>query len=474
MAIVGKGLLWQSERKNATEHHATIAMNVCLDCAGFPPAAPSHAACRVAPAASVSAALRAHVRELVSASPTSNPPVFEYPPRRATPRPGSEEPVAVAELRALIVSRGAALDAVRENAASARIVVGTLLADRLAGTLDDAESLIVNEAARALIADVDRAEASKTAALDASLVEADAVLEKLMAEFAAVSDALTSAEAGEAHDAVVIGSCVREWLPRVTAALSLAAALPRPYELTDATLCVVPSPPPSLGALVTAGISVADVRLEGLARVMRRVEPGGVLTFLVLYTAEARERPGFDASVAISSLVSAIAVDAVEAVRVAASPSRGALAPPSPPAPARWACGTCSLVNAAGSAECMACGAAAPAIPPPLPPPAARPAFKVVAGARLPLVSISPCPERAGATVSVTLASSGGLSSPRDDPAGRVLVICGVTIAGTPIASAAAVLPAAATSDGLRTPLALPGGAGVGWQVPCVSAAGTL
>jgi hypothetical protein len=44
----------------------------------------------------------------------------------------------------------------------------------------------------------------------------------------------------------------------------------------------------------------------------------------------------------------------------------------------------------------------------------------------------------------------------------------------THLTSATAMLPAAAISEGLVTPLVLPGLAGIGWQAPCISGVGTL
>ena len=419
----------------------------------------------------MAAALAAYTQAVAdSASAWSPPADFQYAPG-AVAKPSSGDPTAVTELRAHVLSVTAAQEAVRSNAEQARAAIAELTAQKTK-EVDDAGD--VAEAAATLLAAVDAAEQAKVVELDTALVAADAVLEALLTETTTVRDALAAALRAPLGPAVVIASCVGDWLPRLTAALARSASLPRPASLLDTTLLVVPAQPPALGLVLTQGAAAAGVQLGHFMR-KRDVGSGPVVVFKASFSPEARTRPGFDPANAAALLAATLAVDAIVAIR----PMEAAAAAAAPSQAMTWTCGACTLINASKITLCVACGGDRPKAPPParpavLPPPPAGSSptlaadFVPVRGAPSCPVTIVADAKRGSVTVRV-----GMPVLPSSEATPLRIIVRAVSYANGPVPCDA--LPfGAAPVRGIEPPFTVASAAGVGWQSPAVSARGTV
>jgi hypothetical protein len=134
--------------------------------------------------------------------------------------------------------------------------------------------------ADALRAEVAAAESTKITALESELVEADAALERALDGV----DALRAAAAGLSDGA--LAASAPALLARLQSLLDAAAALPT-GAVAEATLLVVPPPAissstgdaerPLLASLVTAHVTLDDVRVVGAAWDGCVCAPGGTL-----------------------------------------------------------------------------------------------------------------------------------------------------------------------------------------------------
>ena len=453
---------------------------VCVSCPGFPRDCDTTWTCHRVPLSSLISSLRNFVSDtLKCATAWRTIPDFDYGHVYSMYEPGDADPVAVSDLRSLIVEMCAAQDDIKANASQARARVSEFAARTEAAATDELSKDQALARAAILTEEINAIESAKTVALEGAVVSADAVLEKLLEEFSSVRAALEE----DYDDEGALITCTTSWIPRIAAALALSASLPRPSSLTDTTLRVLEAPLPALGLIISRGNAAADLRVVGLAKSMRRVKLGGNLSFGVRLVEEAYIRIESSREEFNMTLANSLVVDAI----IATMPSP--LAPSSrAESPSVWACKVCSLANDSTRRSCAACGTEKPSLPRAGPAVSVtglhseQPRFvEVIDGICVCRASVLPSPSDWGVDVTITLsqeisststASTSGVSTRFDPVLDPFLVIRGVSVAEECIPSSA--FPVCALSTGLDAPFCCMEVAGAGWQQPAVSASGVL
>lgn len=170
--------------------------------------------------------------------------------------------------RRLVLAVSAELEEVRPNAEYARLRLDQILEEELERAGDETAAANLRAHAETLQAAIDAAEAAKVFALEAELVEADAVLERSIADV----DALRSAIERLSDSALVAASLALA--ARARSLVEAARGLPT-GPVAEATLLLVPShkqqptkaagATPPFASLLIAHVTLDDVRVMGAA-----------------------------------------------------------------------------------------------------------------------------------------------------------------------------------------------------------------